>query len=637
MFPGNPYQEFIFTRSYSRWVDELGRRETLDETVKRYMDFMLHRLSKFGVKKSFIDEFVWACYFINHLEVMPSMRCLWTAGSALERENVAGYNCAYLEINHPKKFAELLYVLMNGTGIGFTVERQIIDALPVIPDTLTKTEEEIVFADSKRGWAEGLYQVMKGLWNGQIHKYDLSNIRPKGSRLKTFGGRASGPEPLQEMLEYTRAVFAGAKGRKLNSLECHDLCCRIASVVMVGGVRRSACISLSNLSDDRMAKCKSGDWWTHYPYRQYSNNSVAHTEKPDARKFLSEWLKLVESQSGERGIFNRPAADFAVMKTGRRRTGYNWGLNPCGEIILRPDEFCNLTEVVVKKGNTIPELKEKVRAATILGIVQSTLTDFKFLSRSWKKNCEEERLLGVSLTGLMDNNFFNHVHEDVALNLNYLKMIALETAKEWSTAMHIPMPAAVTCVKPSGTVSQLVGSSSGLHTRFSPHYIRRVQISADDPLCKLLMESGVPHHPAPNEQNPDRPSTWAFEFPIKSPEGSVCKDEVSALQQLEYWRMVKENWTEHNPSCTIYVKDEEWTEVGAWVFRNWHQICGLTFLPVDKNVYVRPPYEEIDEETFASLSSAFPPIPFGRLPEFEKGDNTEGSREFACVSGSCEI
>lgn len=635
-FPGSPYQEFIFTRSYSRWVDSKGRRETLDEAINRYYEFMLNRLGVLGVKKSFTEEFLWACSFINTLDVMPSMRALWTAGPALERENVAGYNCAYLEIDHPKKFAELLYILMNGTGVGFSVERQVIDSLPLVPD-LSKSEEEVVFADSKRGWAEGLYQFLKSLWSGTIPKYNLSNIRPKGARLKTFGGRASGPEPVQELLEYCKALFTAAGGRKLNSLECHDLCCRIASVVMVGGVRRSACISLSNLSDDRMAKAKSGDWWTMTPYRQYANNSVAYTEKPHSRKFLSEWLKLVESQSGERGIFNRPAADFSVMKTSRREPGHRWGINPCGEILLRPDEFCNLSEVVIKAGDSVSLLKEKVRAATIFGVVQSTLTDFKFLSRSWKKNCEEERLLGVSLTGLLDHATFNHNHDEAALTLNQLRMVAIETARDWSLALNIRMPAAITCVKPSGTVSQLVGSSSGLHTRYAPYYIRRVQISSDDPLSKLLIESGVPRRPAPNEQNPDRPSTWAFEFPVKSPEGSVCKDQVSALQQLEYWRMLKEHWTEHNPSCTIYVKDEEWTEVGAWVYRNWHQICGLSFLPVDNSVYVRPPYEEIDEETYTNLSGSFPVIPFDRLSEFEKGDNTEGSREFACTSGGCEI
>jgi ribonucleoside-triphosphate reductase len=636
-FPGTPYQEFIYKRSYSRWVDSLGRREELDESVDRYQDFMIHRLKKIGVRPRLIEEFQQACSRIKTLDVMPSMRSLWTAGPALERENVAGYNCAYTEFNHPKKFAELLYILMNGTGIGYTVERQVIEDMPMIADSITSSAEEIVFADSKRGWAEGYWQFIRGLYDGSAMKYNLTSVRPKGSRLRTFGGRASGPEPLQELLEYTKAVFQNARGRKLNSLEVHDLATRIASVVMVGGVRRSACISLSNLSDDRMAKAKSGDWWTSTPYRQYANNSVAYTEMPDARKFTSEWLKLIESKSGERGIFNRPSAEFSVLKTGRRKPGYPWGPNPCGEILLRPDEFCNLSEAVLRIGDTLGDIKEKVQMATILGIVQSLLTDFKFLGRSWKRNCEEERLLGVSLTGLMDHPGFNQLTPELGLELNALKHHVLETAKRWADGMNIPMPAATTCVKPSGTVSQLVGSSSGLHTRYSPFYIRRVQISADDPLCKLMIDAGIPHHPAPNEQNPEAPSTWAFEFPIKSPDTSICKDQMNALQQLEYWKVMKDSWTEHNPSCTIYLKDEEWPEVGAWVYKNWNLVTGLTFLPVDNNVYVRPPYEEIDEETYRKLSENFPEITFEKLSSYEKKDTTEGSREFACSGGSCEL
>jgi ribonucleoside-triphosphate reductase (thioredoxin) len=636
-FPGTPYQHLIYKRTYSRYIDELGRREEWDESVERYRDFMLHILVGMNTPLSLIEEFKLACESVLSMDVMPSMRALWTAGPALERENVAGYNCAYLEVNHPRKFAELLYILMNGTGCGFTVERQIIQDLPKVPCDLSKTEDTIEFADSKKGWSEGYYQYLRSLWSGSIPKYDLSSVRPKGSRLKTFGGRASGPEPLQELLEYTKALFYEAKGRNLNSLECHDLCCRIASVVMVGGVRRSACISLSNLSDDRMAKAKSGDWWQYNPSRQFANNSVAYTEKPESRKFLSEWLKLVESQSGERGIFNRQGAEFAVIKTGRREPGYTWGTNPCGEIILRPDEFCNLTEVVVRKDDSLETLRTKVQHATILGVVQSLLTDFKFLSRSWKKNCEQERLLGVSLTGLMDHPYLNHVHDDSALEFNGMKHTAVLTATRWAKGLNIPVPAAITCVKPSGTVSQLVGSSSGLHTRYAPFYIRRVQVSADDPVSKLLIDSGVPHQAAPGENNPDNPSTWSFEFPIKSPEKSICKDQVNAVQQLEYWKLLKENWTEHNPSCTIYVKDDEWVGVGAWVHQHWNQICGLTFLPVDKNIYVRPPYEEIDEELHSNLSDALPPVDFDRLSEFEKGDHTEGSREFACVSGACEL
>lgn len=779
-FPGTKYQEFIYKRSYARWVDSAGRRENLDETVERYRDYMLHHLTNFGAPRSALEAFSRACDFIRTLDVMPSMRALWTAGTALERENMAGYNCAYLEINHPRQFAELLYVLMNGTGVGFSVERQVIDALPPIPAELSQSPDEVVFADSKRGWAEGLYEFLRALWSGKIPKYNLSMIRPKGSRLKTFGGRASGPEPVQELLEYCKALFLSARGRKLNSLECHDLCCKVASVVMVGGVRRSACISLSNLSDDRMAKAKSGDWWTMTPWRQFANNSVAYTEKPDARKFVSEWLKLIESQSGERGVFNRPAAEFSVIKTGRREAGHRWGLNPCvtgdtiiqtaigpipigwmitlsgvdvysmdhdgrvvlrkahdirltsgrakilrvvtpagvlrctpnhpiavrragggvdwvsagelapgdrlcrlhggkivsgrgaavvavedhgeeepvynmevegthnyiagglvvhncGEIILRPNQTCNLSEAVIKPDDSLDDIREKVWAAVVLGVAQSTLTNFKFLSRAWRKNCEEERLLGVSMTGLMDHPMFNRLHDGLAPALDRLKYYAIDVARGMAESLRIRMPAAITCVKPSGTVSQLVGSSSGLHARYAPYYIRRVQVSADDPLCGLLIAAGVPHHPAPNEQHPDRPSSWSFEFPLQSPEGSVCKDQLSALQQLDYWMVIKEHWTEHNPSCTIYVRDDEWMEVGAWVYRHWHQVCGLSFLPVDTNVYVRPPYEEIDEETFRRLSNSFPDIDFDRLSEFERHDTTDGSREYACSSGSCDL
>ena len=626
------YQNFIYKRTYSRWIEEENRRENWDETVERYWDFMGDRVPEAG--KVEFDE---AMRAVKCLGVMPSMRALWTAGPALERDNIAGYNCAYMEINHPRKFAELLYILMNGTGVGYSVERQVISKLPEIPGSLATTNDGLIlFRDSKRGWAEGYYKILLELYKGIIPKYDLSKIRPKGARLKTFGGRASGPEPLEELIEFTINMFNGSQSRRLNSLQCHDLCCKIAAAVMVGGVRRSACISLSNLSDDRMATAKTGDWMNNFSHRQYTNNSVAYTEKPDARKFLSEWMKLVESRSGERGIFNRPGAEYAVAKTARRDVGHQWGLNPCGEIILRPDEFCNLTEVVVRHYDTLKTLKEKVRHATILGCVQSTLTDFKFISKSWKNNCEEERLLGVSLTGLADHPTLNKVSKVARDWLQQMRLEAIDTADKWSDILGINMPKAITCVKPSGTVSQLVDSSSGLHPRFAECYIRRVQVSSRDPLAKFLIDKGIPYHPAPGEDL-NNPSNYSFEFPIVTPKGSVCKDQVTALKQLAYWKMLKDYWCEHNPSCTIYVKDDEWVEVGAWVYKHWNHICGLSFLPTDDTVYVRPPYEEINYDTWHDLDVALPDINFDELSGYETDDHTKGSREYSCSSGDCEL
>ena len=625
------YQNFIYKRTYSRWVDELMRRENWDESVMRYGRFFSEI-----VPKDRLADFNSAMESVYKAEVMPSMRALWTAGPALKRDNIAGYNCAYVAINHPKKFAELLYILMNGTGIGFSVERQEVSQLPTIPEPLVSSTTTIVFSDSKRGWAEGYYKLISDLYKGSIPNYDLSKIRPKGAKLKTFGGRASGPEPLEELIKYTINLFKRMQGVQLQSSQCHDMCCMIASAVMVGGVRRSACISLSNLSDDRMAQAKSGDWWLNNGHRQYANNSVAYTEKPDSKKFLREWTKLVESRSGERGVFNRQGARYAVAKTGRRDVNHKWGINPCGEIILRPDEFCNLTEAVLRHGDQLEDCKRKVRHATILGCLQSTLTDFKFIGRSWKNNCEEERLLGVSLTGLADHPVLNNVSKEARSWLQLLKLEAIDTAKVWSEILDIPMPKAITCVKPSGTVSQLVNSSSGLHPRFAPYYIRRVQVSAKDPMAKFLIDKGVPHREAPGE-DPVDPNNWAFEFPIKSPGTSVCNDEVTALKQLGYWKMLKDYWCEHNPSCTIYVKDSEWVEVGAWVYRHWDNICGLAFLPVDNMTYVRPPYEEITDDEYNILVDQHPDLDFNELSNFEGEDTTQGSQEYSCSAGECDI
>ena len=625
------YEKLIYIRTYSRWVEELKRREYWEETVNRYKDFFVER-----IPRSHQNDFIDICSSIQNLEVMPSMRALWTAGKALDRENIAGFNCAATPIDSIKAFSELLYILLNGTGGGFSVERQYINKLPEIPNSLEKTEESIIFADSKLGWAEGFHKYIKGLFSGIIYTYDLSKIRPKGSRLKTFGGRASGPEVLEELLLFTKNIISEAAGRKLNSLEVHDICCKIASIVVVGGVRRSACISLSNLSDQRMAKAKVGNFWEQNSHRTMANNSVAYTEKPDHISFIEEWLNLVKSRSGERGIFNREGAKKFIEQIGRRDASFDFLVNPCAEILLRPNQFCNLSEVIIRPEDTKKILCEKVRKATILGCVQSTLTKFNFLRRSWKKNTEQERLLGVSLTGLRDHPVLNKVSKEAKTWLSEMKQTAIYTAREWSQALEINMPAAITCCKPSGTVSQLVDCSSGLHPRFSQYYIRRIRISATDPLCNMLIDEGIPHHPEVGEEEPNV-QTYVFDFPKKSPDTSIMNDEVTALDQLEYWLMIKKYWCEHNPSCTIFVRDHEWIEVGSWVWKNWDYVCGLSFLPYSDSIYKLAPYEEISEEEYNELLEGMPNVDFDKLLQYEDTDETEGAQEFACQGGQCEI
>lgn len=625
------YEDFIYKRTYSRWIESKKRRENWEETVDRYKDFFISI-----IPDSNKDEFLKAIDFVKNKNNMPSMRSLYTAGKALERDNIAGYNCCAIEINTLKSFPELLYILMNGTGVGFSVERQVICNLPEIPKSFENVDTNIVFSDSKRGWAEGYYSYIRYLFNGEIPKYDLSKIRPGGSILKTFGGRSSGPVPLDNLLKKTKNTIVNACGRKLNSLECHDICCFIAEAVVVGGVRRSSGISFSNLSDERMRNAKSGEFWITNPQRCLANNSVAYTEKPDIPTFMSEWRSLIKSGTGERGIVNRECLDKTVKNTGRRSTGYNWILNPCAEIILRPNEFCNLTEVVCRENDTEVELLEKVKNATILGCVQATLTDFKFINIEFKKNCEEERLLGVSLTGLRDCKILNIVSEDTSKLLERLRDYSKEIAGKWSKILNINMPAAITCVKPSGTVSQLVNSSSGLHPRFSKFYIRRVRVTSTDPLCKFLKEAGVNNNPevGDNELNPN---TVVFDFPIKSPEGCICNSDVSAIDQLEYWKMLKVHWCEHNPSCTVFVDEDEWLDVGAWVYKNWDIIGGLSFLNKSNNIYQLQPYEEISEELYIELLDKFPKIDFNELDSFEDTDNTFGAKEYACSAGSCEL
>ncbi len=630
-FKPGVYENFIYKRTYARWVEEKKRRENWDETVDRYKDFFQSR-----VPSGKEEDFNQAIESIRVSGNMPSMRSFYTAGKALERDNIAGYNCTGIAIDTIKSFAELLYILMNGSGVGFSVERQIIAELPTIPDTFFDIGTNIVFADSKKGWAEGYYSYIRCLFNGELSKYDLSKIRPKGAILKTFGGRASGPEPLDLLLQKTKNIISRAKGRKLNSLECHDLCCFIAEAVVVGGVRRSSGISISNLSDERMRNAKSGEFWIANPQRSLANNSVAYTEKPDIPTFMSEWRSLIKSGVGERGIINRVSLEKTVASTGRRKKGYNWILNPCAEIILRPNEFCNLSEVVIRPEDTEQNLLIKVKSAVILGCLQATLTDFKFVNYEFKKNCEEERLLGVSLTGLRDNELLNKVSSEGEALLSLMKQTAIKTAIEWAESLDIPIPAAITCVKPSGTVSQLVNSASGLHTRFAPYYIRRVRVTSSDPMCKFLISKGVAHN-VETGQSQLNPDTYVFDFPIKAPENAIFNKDVSAISQLEYWKMLKEFWCEHNPSATIFVSEDEWLDVGAWVYKEWDVIGGLSFLPKDTNIYPLAPYTEISEEQYSEMIAKFPEIDFNDLDIFEEKDNTIGAQEFACSGGSCEL
>lgn len=620
-----PYQEFILTRSYARWSEEHNRRELWPEPVERYRKFFQPL-----VPPHLHTEFVEAMANIVKFNVMPSMRALWTAGPALERDNICGYNCAYTPIDSPRAFAELLYVLLNGTGIGFSVESNYIDQLPVVPGLFSPSERVIQVADSKRGWAEGLLKWVRALYNGEVPTYDLSKVRPKGAILKTFGGRASGPEPLDRLFKFVKNTLMDASGRRITALEAHDICCMCAETVVVGGVRRSALISLGDLTDDELSTAKYGQ---NFPfYRHNANNSAVYTRRPSFGQFNKEWFNLYTSKSGERGIFNRQAADFAVAATGRREVGHTWGINPCGEIILRPYELCNLTEVVVRSTDSLDELLNKVRFATLLGVLQSTLTKFNFVNSMWRKNCEEERLLGVSLTGIMDHPILSTVSQTAKTWLSTMRETSIRTAKKWSEALGIAMPKGITCVKPSGTVSQLVDSSSGIHPRFSPFYIRRVEVSSTDPLAHMMIDTGVPCVRNPSGDG------WKFEFPVASPSTSKTTSQVTAIQQLEVWLMLKKYWCEHNPSCSIYIREDEWAEVQAWVYRNWNSVCGLAFFPKDEHAYELPPFEEIDEDTFRRSVDKFPTVNFSLLSQYEKSDQTSGARELACTSATgCTI
>jgi ribonucleoside-triphosphate reductase len=625
------YQAFIHTSRYARWIDEENRRETWGETVERYINNLV-RGKVDGLTADAIEQ------TILDLEVMPSMRALMTAGPALERDNTAGYNCSYLPVDDPKSFDEAMFILLCGTGVGFSVERQYISKLPEVPEQMFKSETIIVVKDSKEGWAKALRQLISLLYAGEIPQWDVSKVRPAGAKLKTFGGRASGPAPLVELFAFAVNTFVGAKGRKLSSIECHDLMCKIGEVVVVGGVRRSAMISLSNLSDDRMRHAKSGSWWEGQKQRALANNSVAYTEKPDMETFMREWLSLVESKSGERGIFSRPASKKQAAKNGRRDASYDFGTNPCSEIILRPYQFCNLTEVVVRATDTLEDLERKVKLATILGTIQSTYTHFPYLRKVWKDNTEAERLLGVSLTGIMDNkllsNYYHSTDGSLSEILEHLKHVAVATNAEWAERLGIPASAAITCVKPSGTVSQLVDSASGIHARHSAYYIRTVRGDNKDPLTQFMIDQGIPNEP--DVMKPD--STTVFSFPQKSPVGAITRNDMTAIEQLELWLVYQRHWCEHKPSVTVTVRDHEWMEVGAWVYKHFDEVSGVSFLPHSDHSYQQAPYQEVSEREYLDALALMPErINWADLSNYEKEDTSKGTSTFACAGGSCEI
>ena len=630
------YQQFIHLSRYSRWLPEEGRRETWSETVGRYFDFFDSHLEEMcGYKlepkvKAELEE------AILETRVMPSMRCLMTAGPALKKENIAGYNCSYVAVDRVASFDEILYVLMNGTGVGFSVERQYTSKLPVVAEEFYLSDTVIQVADSKLGWAKAFKELIGMLYIGQIPKWDMSKVRPAGAPLKTFGGRASGPDPLESLFEFCVTTFKNSQGRKLSSLECHDIVCKIAEIVVVGGVRRSALISLSNLSDDRMRHAKAGSWWEQNGQRALANNSACYSEKPDIGIFMDEWKSLYDSKSGERGIFNRESANKMASKNGRRVVdGYEFGTNPCSEIILRDREFCNLSEAVIRVTDTEESLMKKVELATILGTFQSTLTNFKYVSAMWKKNCSEERLLGVSLTGIMDCTLTNGKEKGLEDLLNKLREHAVETNKKWAKKLGINRATAITCVKPSGTVSQLVDAASGIHARHNPFYIRTVRGDKKDPLTKMMVDAGFPVED--DVMNPTH--TSVFSFPMKVDAKSVFRTDMSAIEQLELWLTYQKSWCEHKPSVTITVKEHEWLEVGAWVYENFDYMSGVSFLPFNDHTYKQAPYQDCDEKLYKDILNKMPKIvDWSLLGEYEKSDMTIGSQELACTAaGGCEI
>lgn len=627
-FIAEPYKNFIHISRYARWLDKEKRRETWTETVDRYCNFMSKHLGS-SIEQELLSKVREA--ILNH-EIMPSMRALMAAGPAMEADNISAYNCAFIAVDSLRAFDEAMYILMNGTGVGFSVEQSYINNLPVIAEEFHSTETTIVVEDSKLGWAKAYKELIALLVQGQIPRWDTTKVRPKGARLKTFGGRASGPEPLRELFAFTARVFSNARGRRLKPIEAHDIICKVAEVVVVGGVRRSATISLSNLDDFEMAKAKSGQWWETQPQRSLANNSAVYNSKPNTAQFLREWRNLYESKSGERGIFNMDSVRKHIDRFGRRDSSKVKGVNPCAEILLRPNQFCNLTEVVISASDTAEDLFRKVELATILGTWQSTLTNFKYIRKVWKTNCEEERLLGVSLTGIFGNSLTSTNGPELRELLTKLREHAVVVNAEHAKGLGIPVSAAITCVKPSGTVSQLTGVSSGIHPWYSPYYIRTVRADNKDPLTEFLKNQGVPNEP--DVMRPD--STTVFSFPIKAPENAVVTSDLSAIEHLEIWKSYRECFTEHNPSVTINVKEDEWMDVGAWVYRNFDSVGGISFLPATEHTYRQAPYQAIDKEKYEELKAAFPEdIQWSWLVHFEKEDTTTGTQELACVGGVC--
>ena len=622
------YQQFIHKSRYARWLPEEGRRETWEETVTRYVDFFKERGQLKGKDYNLLKE------AILHLDVMPSMRCMMTAGAALAKDNVAGFNCSYLHIDSPRSFDELMYVLMCGTGVGFSVERNFINKLPIVAEEFHPSDSTIVVADSKIGWASAFRELISLLYAGKIPKWDMSKIRESGARLKTFGGRASGPEPLDDLFHFCVGIFQKSAGRKLTSLECHDVCCKIADIVVVGGVRRSALISLSNLSDPRMAKAKNGNWWDTEGQRRLANNSVAYTEKPDFESFLAEMQNMYESKAGERGIFSRVAAQKIAARNGRRDPEQDFGTNPCSEIILRSNQFCNLSEIVVRPEDDLDTLKKKAEVAAIIGTLQATLTDFRYLRNVWKRNTEEEALLGVSMTGIMDHYLLSKGDSpDLEKWLEQIRDVAVKTNEKWAAKLGINQSAAITCVKPSGTVSQLVDSASGIHPRFSEHYIRRVRSDKKDPLAQFMQTVGFPV-----EQDLMSQASLVFSFPVESPQGCTTVKQVGAMEQLKLWKAYQNHWCEHKPSITVYYTDDEFLEVAQWIWDNFDLCSGISLLPYSDHVYQQAPYEDIDAEKYEELLAAMPvSVDWSALEQFEQDDNTTGSQELACVGGACEI
>ena len=635
MLPSD-YQSFIHQSRYSRWLEEEGRRETWEETVTRLLNFYRDFIKKnhdYSMPKEMFTDLYTA---MVTLEIMPSMRAMMTAGNALERNHIAAYNCSYLPVDSPRAFDECLYILMHGTGVGFSVERQYINQLPSVPDVVEDSETTIIVQDSKEGWFRGFKELINLLYAGMLPRWDMSRLRPAGAKLKTFGGRASGPEPLDDLFSFSCNLFKKASGRKLTSIECHDLMCKIADVVVVGGVRRSALISLSNLSDDRMRHAKSGSWWDTAPHRALANNSVCYTDgSADMGSFMREWTALYESKSGERGIFNRQAAQQQAAKYGRRDSDIDYGTNPCCEIILRPKQFCNLSEVVVKAEDTAETLQKKVELATILGTIQACFVDFKGLSRQWVRNTEEERLLGVSLTGILDNKMMsNKTNDNLPALLSNLRLTAVATNSKWAKYLGIEPSAAITCVKPSGTVSQLVDAASGIHPRHSEYYIRTVRADKKDPLTQFMTEKGFPV-----EDELAKPQSMSvFNFPMKSPKGALTRHDLSAIDHLKIWQIYSEHWCEHKPSITVSVQEHEWMEVGAYVYNNFNLMSGISFLPMTEHTYKQAPYQDCDKETYDELLSKMPKdVDWKLLAEFEAEDNTHGSQTLNCSGDVCEV